>query len=332
MDNLSVVFWAIIPPLVLLWFYYRRTPAAPPFLQLLLLFMVGAIAGLFALGLEYGVEYFTNQILVWQQFQRSLWGAAIRQLVEIGPIEEGCKFIAVVVATYYLQRRYTLRARTIFLFTIAVALGFTAEENGIYLYNGTASIVERLIGTPVHAMFSAPWGYALGVYVSASIFSRLRLKQRQHLLPLAWLNSVFFHALVNVISLAWGYPPPTHYLGYGLFPLLLWLFWRLEQLLRKAQDKPPRHLVSGRTLQERYWQRALILFSLLLGGNALFGFFILAKKLTPLQPAQLLEPDIAWFIVRQLMPNMIFAGLAWLTYRYLHNLARRRSFSSRFGG
>ncbi|HLO85908.1 MAG TPA: PrsW family glutamic-type intramembrane protease [Nostocaceae cyanobacterium] len=322
MANLFLVVWAVIPPLLLLWFYHRRTPAAPPLLQLLLFFIVGAIAGVIALGLEYGVEFVANRFIAWQQLQRLLWVQALRQVVEIGPIEEGCKFATVIVPIWYLQRSYSLRIRTVFLLTIAVALGFTAEENFVYLYHGTSQIIDRLIGTPVHAMFSAPWGYALGVYIC----SRRRLKKDWHLLPLAWLNSVFFHALVNFLSIAWGYPPPWHFLGYVLFPLLLWLFWRLEQLLRRAQERPPIRLISGHTPQDRYWQRGLILFSLILGGNSLFGLFILVKKLIPLHPSQLLAPEIAWFILRQSVPNLIFICLAWLAYRYLRNLSRRRSF------
>ena len=52
MANLYLVLWAVIPPLLFLWFYYRRTPAAPPGLNLLVLFIIGAISGFAALGFE----------------------------------------------------------------------------------------------------------------------------------------------------------------------------------------------------------------------------------------------------------------------------------------
>jgi RsiW-degrading membrane proteinase PrsW (M82 family) len=39
-----------------------------------------------------------------------------------------------------------------------VALGFTTEENWIYLFHDQALPLEGITGTPVHAMLSAPWG------------------------------------------------------------------------------------------------------------------------------------------------------------------------------
>ncbi|MGM3306550.1 PrsW family intramembrane metalloprotease [Anabaena sp. WFMT] len=322
MANLSLILWAVIPPLLFLWFYYRRTHAAPPPLQLLFFFIIGGISGFVALGLEWTVENVANSVIDWAKIQRSFFGFSLRQMVEIAPIEEGCKLAAVIFPICYLQRRYQFRATTVFLFTIAVALGFTAEENWIYWFHGTASILERLISTPVHSMFSAPWGYALGIYIS----STRRLNRDRSLIFIAWLNAVFFHALVNILSRAWVYPPPIHFLGYALFPLLLWMFWRLEQILRRVQRKPPITLISGYTPQTRYWQRGLIMLILLLGGNAIFGLFLLARKLSPLRLEQLFEPDIFSFILKQIVLNLSLGVLSWLIYRYLRYLAGRRYF------
>ncbi|MFO5438678.1 MAG: PrsW family glutamic-type intramembrane protease, partial [Dolichospermum sp.] len=165
MNNLLLVLWAVIPPLLFLWFYYRRTPAAPPVLNLLILFIIGVISGFVALGLEFALENTANWLLNWQQIQRPFSGIIFRQILAIAPSEEGCKLVAVILPICYLQRQYYLRGTTVFLFTIAVGLGFAAEETWIYLFNGTSSILERTIGTPVHVMFSAPWGYALAVYI-----------------------------------------------------------------------------------------------------------------------------------------------------------------------
>lgn len=285
-------------------------------------FIIGAISGILALSLEWIFETVANSFVDWQQIKGWLPGIALRQLVEVSPIEEGCKLAAVVVPTYYLQRRYRLLTSTVFLFTIAVALGFTAEENSIYLFHGTASIFERTLGTPVHAIFSAPWGYALGIYIS----SHTRLNRDRKLIFLAWLNSVICHALVNVLSSAWGYSLPLRFLSYGLFPFLLWMFWRLEQLLRKVQGKPAITLISDRTLQRRYWQRSLVLFALVLGGNAIFGLFLLVRILSPLSPSKLLDSDILWFIFSRFLLNLFFGVVAWGIYRYLRHSARRRYF------
>ncbi len=246
----------------------------------------------------------------------------LRQLVEIAPIEEGCKLLAVLVPTYYLQNRYHLRATSVFLFTIAVAMGFTAEENVIYLLSGKALIIERIIGTPVHILFSAPWGYAWAIYIASTI----RFSRDINLIPFAWLNSVICHALVNIFSIAWGYPQPLSFLTYGLFPFLLWMFWRFEQLLRKIQGKQTISLITKYRSQKRFWQRILVLFTLLFGGNAIFGLFNLARKLTPLRPTQLLYPDLLKFIATELVVNLILGVVAVIIYRYLRDLAQRRIF------
>ncbi|MEH1782499.1 MAG: PrsW family glutamic-type intramembrane protease [Nostoc sp.] len=322
MVDFSLLLWAVIPPLLLLGCYYCRVPFAPPLLKLLMFFIIGAISGILALSLEWVFETVANYFVDWQHLKRWLPGIALRQLVEVGTIEEGCKLAAVLIPTYYLQRKYRLLHSTVFLFTIAVALGFTAEENWIYLFHDTASILDRTIGTPVHAMFSAPWGYALGIYIS----SNTRLNQDKKFIFRAWLNSVICHALVNVLSSAWRYSLPLRFLSYGLFPFLLWMFWRLEQLLRKVQGKPVITLISDRTIQRRYWQRSLVLFALVLGGNAIFGLFLLARTVSPLSPSKLFDSDILWFIVSRFLLNLFFGVLAWGIYRYLRHSARRRYF------
>ncbi|RCJ18937.1 hypothetical protein A6S26_27635 [Nostoc sp. ATCC 43529] len=321
MVDLSLVLWAAIPPLLLLAYYYCRIPFAPPLPRLLMFFIFGAISGILALSLEWIFESVANSVVNWHQIKRSLPGIALRQLVEIGPIEEGCKLAAVVIPIY-LQRRYRLILSSVFILTIAVALGFTAEENWIYFFHGTASIFERTIGTPVHAMFSAPWGYALGIYIS----SKTDLNQNRKFIFRAWVNSVICHAVVNVLSSAWAYSLPLRFLSYGFFPFLLWMFWRLEQLLRKVQRKPPIILISGYTPQQRYWQRSLVLFALLLGGNAIFGLFLLVRVVSPLDPSNFFDHDILWFILTRFLLNLFFGFLAWGIYRYLRRTARRRYF------
>lgn len=314
MANLLILLWAVIPPLLLLLFYYRRTPAAPSLFNVFIFFIIGAVSGFTALGLE----WFGH----WHEIQRSFFGAALRQILVIAPIEEGCKFIGVIIPLFFLQRRYKFRATTVFVFTIAVALGFTAEENWIYLFHDQALPLERIIGTPVHAMFSAPWGYALGIYIASS----RRLHKDRNLIFISWLNSVFSHALVNTLSSAWGFPRPIHFLGYGLFPLLLWMFWRLEQLLKRVQGKRPLVLISGNKPLARYWQRGLVLLALVLGGNAILKLLILIRKINPLRVENLFKTDIFWFILEEILLIFGLAFLAWLIYRYLRYLAIRRHF------
>ena len=323
--GLQLIVWAVGPPLLLLAYYYRRISPAPPLPRLLMFFVVGALSGLVALGLEWEFEYLANKFVDWDKITQSLAGVALRQLLEVSPIEEGCKFGSVVLLQSWNRaaneyQRFTLsRPSTVFIFTIAVALGFTAEENCVYLANSTASIFDRLIGTPVHALFAAPWGYALGI----ASYSSIRSGRYRGVITQAWINSVICHALVNVLSIATRYSPPLSFLSYGLFPFLLWMFWRLEQLLRKVQRRPSIGLISGCTTIKRYWQMGLVLFAFTLGGNAIFGIFLLARRLSTLNISQLLYPDILWFLVSRFLLNLIPGFMAWGIYQYLRYSARR---------
>lgn len=335
MGSFQLVLWAVVPPLLLLVYYYRRVPAAPPLPRLLVFFVVGAVSGFVALGLEWGFEHLASWVMDWERITRSLPGVALRQLVEVGPIEEGSKLSGLVLSQsligiytrqpplpqiYYYIRWKRTRPSTVFLFTTAIALGFTAEENWVYLSNGTASILDRLIGTPVHALFSAPWGYALGVASCTTIHSG----RYRGLVARALVNAIACHALVNVLSSAWRYSEPLRFLSYGLFPFLLWMFWRMEGLLRRSQHKPPITLISGYKHVHPYWQLGLAMFALILGGNAIFGIFLLARSLSSMSPNQLFYSDVWWFVVIRLVLNLIPGLLAWGIYRYLLHSASRR--------
>ncbi|MGH7998399.1 MAG: PrsW family intramembrane metalloprotease [Brasilonema sp.] len=307
--------WATIPPLLLLVYYCYRISSSPPLMRLLFFFVLGAISGFLALQLEWVFETIVNHVVDWERIQRIFAGAVLRQLIEVGPIEEGCKLVAVIVPTYFFQRRYRFRPTSVFLFSIAVALGFTAQENWIYLFHGTAPIFERIISTPVHAMFSAPWGYALAIS-----------NRRWQLIHRGWLNALMCHALVNVLSISGRYLMPLSLFSYGLFPFLLWMFWRLEQLLRRLQAKLPITLICGYTPKQRFGQRTLVLLVLLLAGNALFGLFLLVKSLSFLSLSELFYPDVMSFILSRLLLNTSFGLVAWAIYSSLRRSVQRRYF------
>ncbi len=317
MSNLQLVAWAVAPPLLLLAYYYRRLRGGAV-IEFILLFVVGAGTGFVALSLELGVEHLASWVVNWDRVTRSLGGVALRQLLEVGPIEEGSKFGGVVLFQYLKRmqgRSRPTRPSTIFLYTAAVTLGFTAEENWVYLTNETASILDRLVGTPVHLLFSAPWGYALGVAMS------LLPASRYWGVPRAWLNAVGCHASVNVLSNAWAYSQPLSFLSYGLFPFLLWMFWRMEGLLRRSQGEYPITLIVGGTGIQRYWQRGLALFALMLGGNAIFSLFLLARRVDALSPSQLFYPAVWWFIASHLFLDLIPGVIGWAIYYYLRHVA-----------
>jgi RsiW-degrading membrane proteinase PrsW (M82 family) len=335
-DFTTYFFWAIAPALLLLAFYSWRISPTPQLKRysagVVIYFSAGVASGILALNLQIGFETLANSLFNWQRFTRNLFGATLRQFLEVAPIEEGCKLAAMMLVIYLLGKRNPRHSSHIFFYGIALCLGFTTQENYLYLSNGTASIFERVIGTPFHTLFSAPWIYSIALWTTFTYVNRIncrglallnpltenicKLRYRQLILP-AWFNSVICHASVNLLAIAPTYSPSLSFLSYGLFPLLLWMFWRLEQLFRLIQGKPPIILVSGHTAQHRYWQKGLILFALILGGNAIFGMFLLWQIVSPLIERNIFDQQILVFILSRTSLNIVFGLLAAAIYRYL---------------
>ncbi|NJL60966.1 MAG: PrsW family intramembrane metalloprotease [Methylacidiphilales bacterium] len=318
---------AVAPSLLLLGFYYWRLGFSTNrrlFLLFLLFFISGIISGLLALGLQLIFESFAGQIPAWQRFTRTLLGASIRQLFAIAPIEEGCKLAVASIPVYYLETRHSLSSRTIFLCAIAVCLGFSAQENVVYVFHDSESLFDRIIGTPFHLLFSTPWIFVLSKYcfLKNITVNSLRQNYRKYL-GVAGLNSIICHVLVNLLSTAGEYIRNLQFLSYGLFPFLLWMFWRFEQYLNLLQNKPKISLISGLTRQHSYWQRGLVVFILMLGGNAIFGMFVLVKIVMPLLSKNIFDAEIIWFILSRTAVNLIFGILAVGIYCYLRNLAKK---------
>ena len=311
--NYYLILWGVIPPLLLLLYYFHRVSNGPSLFRLLLFFALGAFSGGVALYLQSNIEIFLNTFTNWQSVRDYFTVEIWRQLVKVGPVEETCKLAAVFFPAWFFRRRYRLRRTSLFMFAIAVCLGFTAQENCMYLLNDSgSSILERLISTPFHPMFSAPWAYA----VSVTLGCRIDSQDDSRLFPQAWVNSIICHALVNILWSAWR-EPSFRFLSYALFPFLVWMFWRLEQLLRKIQRKPRIILVTAKTRKHRYFQCGLVIFALLLAGNAIFGLFLLAQVLTALSREQLFESSILWFTLSRSLLNVGFGIVAWGIYRYL---------------
>ncbi len=229
MIDLSLLLWAVVPPILLVFLYHYRVPTAPSLLGLLRFFLFGFIAGSFA-------DFGTGIIIQGDPIQPSFPGEFLRQLILVAPIQEGFKLAAVVIPLKFFSNQSRFCVGSIFLFTIVAALGFTAQENVVYLLANAAPTGERLILTPVQAILSAPWGYALGI----SMCLKIRSHRYTQSVTRAWLTAVAYHGLVNFFAISQGI------FGYAFFPLLLWLFWQTEQLLRRVQGKYPIDVISRR--------------------------------------------------------------------------------------
>ena len=121
-------------------------------------FAAGVISGPIAGSLTY---FLRNLFQI--QSGSSIAGNFFLFFLIVGPVEELAKFLAGFIASY--QRRDFQSSADGILISVAVALGFAAGENVVYLnLYGVEATVLRLIFTNIaHVVFSVIWGYALGV-------------------------------------------------------------------------------------------------------------------------------------------------------------------------
>lgn len=311
-------FWSVVPPLTLLGYYHRRITGKFASWRTCGFFCAGLLVGMVALAVGWQIETNLLRWSYWQNLMSTFGGAVIRQLLVVAPIEELGKFIGFAIPIYFLQQRRlsgSMIAAGIFLLAVALSLGFTCHESWVFLRHGNSSIFERLISTPVHAMFVVPW-----VYVVATIGFRVN-KSR---IVLAWGDCVLCHAGVNICAIASGFNVPVRYLGYCLFPFLLYLFWRMERYLKLVEGRKVKYLLKYFPPSHRYWRFGLIVFALALGGNACLGLFITIQTILPLPINRIWEYSTLTLLIGRILYNIAFGLVGWVIYIYLLTTARHR--------
>ncbi|NJM46466.1 MAG: hypothetical protein HC860_10020 [Alkalinema sp. RU_4_3] len=97
--------WAIVPPALAMLWYARRLKSAPNRRVLFGLFVLGAIAGCVAAGMQWSFNWGAMQIPGWLDFARSTLGQLLRQFGVTAPIEELCKLATVVLVLRWLWVR-----------------------------------------------------------------------------------------------------------------------------------------------------------------------------------------------------------------------------------
>jgi RsiW-degrading membrane proteinase PrsW (M82 family) len=273
---IGLIAWAVGPPWLLLLFYSRRMRAAPQGWGLFVLFCLGGVAGMLALGLEWLITLGGEQLPGGRAFNRELMGHILRQVLVIGPVEEACKLSAVGVPIGILLKRYhrvPAQPSTVMLATIAVAMGFGAQESLIYLLNGRGTLTDALLRAPLQALFSAPWGLALGVALGRLNWELASGSRR---VVKGWIAGAFCHAALNSLVYA---SLRQRWLSFLVFPWVLWLGWQFEGMVARSQGDLPPRLITATQLGPQLWQRGVVLGMVFLGGNALLGLYGIANGL-----------------------------------------------------
>jgi hypothetical protein len=249
-------------------------------------------------------------------FNRVLWQTGV-----VAPAAEACKFAAVVLPLWWLLRRYRqvpAQPSTVWLATIAVALGFAAQTNLVALWYQRAPVINLLLGLPMQAIFSATWGFALGFALGR--LGRHREYSAKWMMQ-SWLAACFCHGAWNGLVVLSRLPgqftqPPlpdltSAHLWYFLFPWALWLWWQTERMLIRSQGEVPPQLITATTPLGRCGQSLMILICLGFGGAALYALRDFGASLQDTWALRLtFDRPTAIVLAQSLLRTMILGAIA----------------------
>jgi RsiW-degrading membrane proteinase PrsW (M82 family) len=335
----STVVWGFVPPIAVLLLYFRRVPATPKLAAIVALFSLGVLAGLCARGLDMVFWVLLQQIrelsiklpigLPWANFaapfNSSTAGLIWHKIGVLTLLAEACKLAAVALPLMLLMRRYRrlpAQPSTVLLATFAVGLGFAAQENTLDIWQNQRVLVDRTIGLLMPAIFSAPWGLALGFALCRTL---RHVRYSQRLVMQAWITA----CLVHVCSSSWQYViqmPQMSALVTPMFSWWLWLWWQTERMLRRSQDEAAPQLIQSGKLWPRLRQFVLAAMMFGLGGAAINGLRNFGNStMLVWELRSTFDGPTAIFLGRELAQMLVLGTLAIGLFRYLHDRAIDRA-------
>jgi RsiW-degrading membrane proteinase PrsW (M82 family) len=325
----STVVWGFVPPIAVLLMYFRRVRATPKLAAIVALFSLGVLAGLLARGMDVVFLFLLRQIreVPIGQFSPDLnanintIGLTLHRIGIVPLLAESCKLASVALPLMLLMRRYQrlpAQPSTVLLATFAVGLGFAAQENTLDIWQNQRVLVDRTIGLLMPAIFSAPWGLALGFALCRTLRD---VRYSQRLVMQAWMTA----CLVHGCSSSWEYVIQIPQLSGFVTPMFawwLWLWWQTERMLRRSQGETVPQLIQTSNLWPRFGQSVLAMLTFGMGGaavNALRNFGNSTMLVWELRST--FDGPTAIFLGRELGQMLVLGTLAIGLFRYLHDRA-----------
>lgn len=150
---------ALVPSFLWLWYFYRKDIYDPePLGWVIGAFVLGGLMVIPAAAIEMVLMEF------WALFapKGSQLYLLLTFFANVGPVEEICKFVVVYFWIY--RARYFNEPMDGIIYASAVALGFAAAENVIYMWRVGWEIIflRGFLTTCAHVLFASVWGMALG--------------------------------------------------------------------------------------------------------------------------------------------------------------------------
>ena len=212
---MRLIILALAPAVALIWLLLSQSrPEAPSKNRMALLFVLGAVAAAVAMTLNHAVEKHT---VLWpgaefQSQRTAFW------LLGVGINEEFAKMLVLLLAAY--PRPGFGNPWQGLLAAAAVALGFAATENLIYLerYGTLTLLIRSGLTVPAHACFTIPMGVLMALsrqtpqllgkylYLLAALVAAATLHGMYDLwfsFESPWLNNLAYLQVLLQALLAW---------------------------------------------------------------------------------------------------------------------------------
>ncbi len=216
---------AILPAVFLMRYIYNKDKAdKEPAGLLIKLVLLGVLSTLPALILEQMMDSFVLPAL----HIRSETLYAVIVALEVGLIEEGCKFFFLHKATWN-NPNFNYRFDGI-VYAVAVSLGFAAYENIHYVmaYGLSVAAQRALLAVPAHMAFAVFMG---AFYGRAKICDVYGMKEKRvENLRLAYGTAVFLHTFYDACAMS------GTMLASILFMAFVIIMYRLVIRLVKAES------------------------------------------------------------------------------------------------
>ena len=226
----TLVILAIAPALFWLWWFYRKDRYDPePRGLVLKIFLLGMLPVFPAAFLE---------IVLLQVIPGAGAGtfaaAVIGNLLVIAPVEEYGKYLVV--------RRWAFRNPAFnepldgIVYAAAAALGFAALENFFYLLGEGAWLIllRGPLSTLGHVLFSAFWGYALGM-----AWAQTDPVAAKRLINNGLIYSILGHAAFNIVLSGALAGEAFAALPLLVFPLMILLYRQVGSHIRTSLANSP---------------------------------------------------------------------------------------------
>lgn len=159
MSALGVLLVSFTPGLFWLWFFVRLDRIRPSSQRWVALsFIFGMLSTIPAALVS--VLFLPEDTL---EPGATLASVSVAMLLVVGPVEEGCKFLAVRLAVY--RSLYFEEPMHGLVYGAAASLGFASLENLFYVltYGPDVMLVRAPFSTLAHLVFGSLWGYGLGL-------------------------------------------------------------------------------------------------------------------------------------------------------------------------